>query len=127
MASDGLDRADRRLSAADGGVAVLAGDLQARLTGQLDFLGGRGGHVGQRVAFELFRVAMRPMSLIDLAPRKASRKPSETRFSERNSRSLVTSMVQREHRGQQQADHDDLNDRVGVHEHGADVQLAARS
>jgi hypothetical protein len=39
-------------------------------------------------------VAMRAMSLIERAPRKASRKLSEVLFKERNSSSLVTSMVQ---------------------------------
>jgi biopolymer transport protein ExbB len=33
---------------------VFPGDIQAGLTGQLHFLGGGGGHVGQRVAIEVF-------------------------------------------------------------------------
>src|ERR1700710_1859349 len=39
-------------------------------------------------------IAIRPMSLTDFAPRKASRKLSETRFRERNSMSLVIIRVQ---------------------------------
>ena len=34
---------------------MIAGDREASLTRQFDFLGGGGGHVGQRVAVELFR------------------------------------------------------------------------
>ena len=103
---------------------MIAGNREASLTRQFDFVGRRGGHVGQRVTVELVRrrhlahvrdgagLAEAFEELVGLAVQGTELK----RLDEEKDPG--------EDRGQHEADHNDLNDRVGFHEHAGRGQLA---
>jgi hypothetical protein len=88
------------------------------LPGQFDFGGARGGHIGQRVAFEFVRHGDTAHVLDGLGRTERFDEAVRLAVQRAELEELGDQQHPREDRSDHQADHDDLNDQVGVEEHG---------